>query len=412
MKLKLFLIAASAMALASCSSDSVIQENAEANEIQFSVVANNGSRAADYYCNNAKPGEFSVWAKINQGTAESPNWVQYFADETYRLDGGVWKLDGTKRYWPDNSIFVHFYAVWNDQDKFKWDNSGTLLEKPQVVGFEPAEAAADQEDFIYAYKKANRPASGNSVSMNFRHALSQIVFQAQNLNKNIYVKIEEVKVGNVAKTGTFTFPAIDDETTGNLNEPHDQTGTRKESGIGSWAWDSPTDLAVYTTGNFGEKGVKQNGTIVNLTNNTSESKVDAEGKIGYDKSLLLIPTTETTAWNTAKAISAADNYGTYFAVRCKIWNLQKGDGGEALGTDVVLWDNVKAGTSEAQYIYIPVKLAWEQGKKYIYTIKFTENGHGGYTEEGKDVLIPIEFTVTVDDFAVGSTKEIDVDQKS
>ena len=52
MKLKLFLIAASAMALASCSSDEVVKSNEDANVIKFSVVANNASRSDNYYCNN------------------------------------------------------------------------------------------------------------------------------------------------------------------------------------------------------------------------------------------------------------------------------------------------------------------------------------------------------------------------
>ncbi|MGM9844254.1 MAG: hypothetical protein ACI30S_08540, partial [Muribaculaceae bacterium] len=110
-----------------------------------------------------------------------------------------------------------------------------------------------------------------------------------------------------------------------------------------------------------------------------------------------------------KAPTAEGQNGAYFKVRCKIWNVAAGNGGVKDGNDVLLWDNVKAGTTTAQYIYVPVKIAWEVGKKYIYTIKFTSDGHGGYTEEGNDVLIPITFSVTVDDFAKGADQTGDVD---
>ena len=47
MKLKLFLLATSAVALASCSSDAVVEDNAAGNAIQFSAAAGKASRAAD-----------------------------------------------------------------------------------------------------------------------------------------------------------------------------------------------------------------------------------------------------------------------------------------------------------------------------------------------------------------------------
>ena len=49
-------MATAAMTLAtSCSSDAVVDDQQDANAIQFSVTAGNASRAASYYCNNEKP---------------------------------------------------------------------------------------------------------------------------------------------------------------------------------------------------------------------------------------------------------------------------------------------------------------------------------------------------------------------
>ena len=71
------MIAASAMALAtSCSSDSVIQENAEANAIKFAAVANNASRSADYYCHTLMPNKFDVWGTVDKKAISLRNHTQ------------------------------------------------------------------------------------------------------------------------------------------------------------------------------------------------------------------------------------------------------------------------------------------------------------------------------------------------
>ena len=50
---------------------------------------------------------------------------------------------------------------------------------------------------------------GAPVSLNFRHALSQIVFQAKNTNPNLYVEISGVKLVNVDDKGNYTLPEKD-----------------------------------------------------------------------------------------------------------------------------------------------------------------------------------------------------------
>ena len=112
MKLKLFLLATSAVALASCSSDAVVEDNAADNAIQFSAAAGKASRAADYYCNANLPADFHVWASVNG--------KQYFADETYaKGEGSTYSITGgVERYWPNEEI--SFFAAKN-YDAFNWN---------------------------------------------------------------------------------------------------------------------------------------------------------------------------------------------------------------------------------------------------------------------------------------------------
>ena len=399
MKLKLFLIAASAMALASCSSDEVVQSNENANAIQFSVVANNASRAADYWCNNSKPNQFNVWAAVDGKT--------YFANESYSKQGEVWAIDGNLRYWPDASTNVSFYAAKVFDENTPKNQFATVTWKPDggsTIAMKTDASASKQNDLLYAYTVQHRPDAGGKVPMNFRHALSQIVFYAQNLNENIYVTIDEVVVCNINSVGTFTFPTTVTDTPVTGHKQEGDLGTVAATSVGKWTSTTPysasTDVftpvalqQIKITGE-GESAVRTQAPKSNLTDNTTESS--------YGNSLLLIPQ-HVDAWDATsaskKAPAAEGQTGAYFKVKCTIQNVAAGDGTAAVTGDVYLW----GASGATKYIYLPVEINWETGKKYIYTFKFLPKGHGGYEEDGDEVLIPIEFDVTVDDFAKSST---------
>lgn len=389
MKLKLFLLATSAVALASCSSDAVVEDNAAANTIQFSAAAGKASRAADYYCNKNLPADFHVWASVKN---ENGTLKQYFADETYakgttEATKTIYSITGgIDRYWPNEEI--QFFAAKN-YDAFNWQAATN-----STMTITPAANAIDQKDLIYAYTVAKRgtgEAAKNftegKAKLNFRHALSQVVFYALNENSKIYVEIENISLNNAKATGTFTLPFGEANVTNdNLDNNHDQSAVRKESGLGKWATDGKAKFTADCKKD--NKLVPLTAEKQNLTDNATESK--------YGQSLLVLPTEETTAW----VPKTATTEGTYFTVKCKIRNIA---GTAVADDDVYLWGD----KDNAKELLIPVKFAWEQGKKYIYTIKFTKTGHAGYDEEGNDVLIPIQFDVTVDDF--GSAKNQDVE---
>ena len=411
MKLKLFLLATSAVALASCSSDAVVEDQQAANAIQFGVTTGNASRAASYYCNNDKPTQFNVWAATDGKT--------YFENESFSQKGGKgnWTIDGDfARFWP--STEVSFFAVKN-QTAYKGDvfadvawNGVTptiafTVEKPVQT------EASKQQDLLYAYTKATKNVQDNKcvANLNFRHALSQVVFKAQNKNKNIYVVISEVQVANLKTTGTFTFPTevTDDKSDKSLNDKHDQSGdiADNDPSFGKWS-NLGTTAPFTTTGAFGSIAVpcnKKEGEnleavgVVNLTNNEAATGTDAEKeKTNIKHSLIVLPQ-ELAHAAYDKVNNKWEEDKAYFKVTCLVKNVAKGDGLAATKDDVTLYKGD---------IYIPVDIKWEVGKKYIYTFVFSEKGHGGYDEHGNDVLIPIEFNVYVDDFADAKNNDINI----
>lgn len=416
MKFKHLLLTASVMALfSSCSNDELVSENtSHGDAIAFSVTTTNATRAADYWCNNELPTFFEVSATYDGAT--------YFEGDVFKNDSGTKYIqnDGVERFWPavsaEKPLNVYAYKVRDDAAAdgtafatFAW-NSGA----PKIT-MAPATAAADQHDLLYAYTKVTaKPAYGTTAPINFRHALSQIVFYAKCENTKIYVEIEEIALMNAATSGTFTLPTTE-TTDGNLQD-HTQGGTAKTTGLGNWdltyndaknhrsytasctkVVDSKTVLTALTPGA---------ATWTNLTD-----QIDTDGttykESNYGESLLVLPHGKNTSNTdklaayvpyTGEGASKAYNKlkdigGACIAIKCKIRNIA-GDNVE--DNDVYLWGSKTA----AADLVVPVDFTWEQGKKYIYRINFSKLGHGGYNpEDGHEVLVPIKLDVTVDDFA-------------
>lgn len=383
MKIKNFLLGAvPALLLASCSNDEVMDFRQD--EIGFNVNAGAISRASDIYCNNHLPSEFEVFATYQGAT--------YFNGDVIKNQNGSWVNSTGTRYWPDTQTDgVNFFAHHNAGETFSWNNG-----EPTVNGFTVKRDAAAQEDFVYAVKTdCRKDDNGGQVSLNFRHALSQVVFRAKNTNPNLHVDIEGVTVCNVNDKGDFAFPASSTDAQYGV---HNGEGASIDYEDGSWGtWSNLTGKQNFGV-TFANVAIPGNGQLHNLTaalnNNDPADKAT---------SMVLLPQTQS-AWSGTGKIT--DATGTYFLVKCRIRNVADAGTG-ATEEDVYLWGSA----DEAKDAAIPFDLAWQQGKKYIYTFVFG-NGNGGIDPDPDDpdnpVLIPISYTVTVDDFIPGSEHGVEM----
>ena len=394
------------MAMASCSQDETIGINHDGDEITFNVVTNNATRAADVYCNQNLPGGFYVSA-ISDGKT-------YIDKDHVTGSNGNWTNTSGTRYWPETP--VDFYAHVNAGTSYKWSvNEGKATAK--FENFAVNGTVAEQVDLLYAVK-TNQSKTDGKVNLNFRHALSQIVFQAKNTNANLYVEIAGVSVVNVGGTNTFTFPSKNTET--NIVD-HDEnadgvyedgefgSGISYDASWGTWEALTQEQRTVQYNVDFPKTAVPGNNTLVALT-----TKNDA-GKEYNSNAMLLLPQ-ETTAWNPeANPLpGAAGNTGSYLLVDCAIFNVA---GDDYADSDVCLWGEPEAEGSgwTTKELAIPVAFDWEQGKKYVYTLVFGE-GNGGYDpdpdpdpdpDKPDPVLVPITFEITVDDFELVDGGEIE-----
>lgn len=393
------------MAMASCSQDETIGINHDGDEITFNVVTNNATRAADVFCNQNLPGGFYVSA-ISDGKT-------YIDKDHVTGSNGNWTNTSGTRYWPETP--VDFYAHVNGEASYKWSVDGAGKATAKFENFTVNNTVGSQVDLLYAVKTNQSKADGK-VNLNFRHALSQIVFQAKNTNANLYVEIAGVSVANVGGTNTFTFPSANTVTNiAHNNYDKDGDGVYEDGEFGSsinydasWGkWEALTQGTEKYDVDFNKTPVPGNNTLVALTT------ANDAGKEYNSNAMLLLPQ-KTTAWNpeTNPLPGAAENKGSYLLVDCAIFNVA---GDNYTGSDVCLWGEQQGSTWNTKELAIPVAFDWQQGKKYVYTLVFGE-GNGGYDpdpdpdpdpEDPDPVLVPITFEITVDEFVPVDGGEIE-----
>lgn len=380
---KYYLLAAGLLLmLGSCSQDDIVDVNHDGDEIRFAAVTNGPTRAADIYEPGHMPTSFNV-------SAMSQNQV-YIAGDVINKTGNSWVNSTGTRYWPEAA--VDFYAHVNSVSAFMLNDGA-----PTFNNFSVATEVGSQLDLLYSVKKGQEKTE-SPVTLNFRHALSQIVFKAKNESENIYVQIKGIKVVNVKGQGTYTFPTV----TTDPNLPEESSNN--ETSRGSWTLEGgnvtyDVELDALTA----VEGSKTNPTPVNLT--------DVKGK-----ALMLLPQ-GTEAWvpETYPAPDAEGNTNSYLLVDCVIYNVsgEQGVDGTLPGKNVCLWGTDEGkGKWSTKELAIPVKFYWEEGKKYTYTLVFG-NGNGGYNPDpdpGTDpdpVLVPISFEITVDEFLDGGNYDVE-----
>mgnify|MGYP002577641594 CR=1 FL=1 len=212
---------------------------------------------------------------------------------------------------------------------------------------------------MYAVAKGQTKSSGK-VKLSFKHILSQIAFQAKTNDPKLVVEIKEIKLFNMKYTGYF---------------------------------DIPTENTAPTRSNWrpNDPGSGHSHTVITGAKITVNSTTDVADISSKNKPMLVIPQ-QLTAWNTntttAKTKEDADkDKEGYLGISCKI---------KVNGVDYKIGDEDKNPDGYG-YIWVPFGDTWEPGKRYVYTLIFG----GGYTDQGKPILTPINFTADTEDWKDG-----------
>lgn len=361
---KFILMTIGAISLVSCSNDEVV--DVKRNVIAFNVVSENASRAGTIYTNSVKPESFIVYAVHHKTNDDASITKSMYIDGAEVVKNGssyVFK-DGEDRYWPETGSLT-FYAIVEPHGTYVGDGqnvahydrkkcnvneiSYNLLHAESLSGIgneNVNDAIADQQDFIYAVKAGQTKSANSStpVNLNFRHAYSQIVFNAKIAeNQKLYVKVKSINLQNLDVYGTFTLPSV--TTDKNVTTSNGETLVNQ----GTWVALSHPDA---DTGGY-RVVIEDDNQVVSSTT----SKSITSGSLA----LLLLPQKKTVT----------------FIVDCEIYNVS----GSAYNpeTDVLIFSGG---------IELTPSVDWKQGFKYIYTLNFG----------GGESLESISFDMSIDDF--------------
>ncbi|MDY3089803.1 MAG: fimbrillin family protein [Porphyromonas sp.] len=351
MNKRMLLVAlAATVALGSCSKDKVV-EAPKPGVINFNLSTANALRATPINSTNLTTGapNFRVWGYLADGGTQYVGTANDGIHIAYQRTKWDYQNAADIAYWPSGAI--NFYAI-NPYDNANVSNY-QFTSAAQKLDYSTPTANGDQIDLMYAVAKdITKDTNNYTANLKFRHALSQIVFKGQSVSNTLEVEIESITIHNVKSKGTYTLPTA--ATTGN----------------GKGSWELKEDLGNFSAGLVSGANVPKTMAAVELSDKTTGA-------------LLLLPQV-TTKWTTTStgnvAIATADSEKkSYLKLSLKI----KQNGVYIHGT---------ADTFAASYV--PFGETWEEGKKYIYTLKFG----GGYDEQGRPILQPIQYSAEVFDW--------------
>lgn len=366
MKKIMFFWAAATVALASCSSEDVIELN-NGNAIDFRVATSRGAETT-----GANIGQFIVTAIDGSNN--------YFSQELFTKEANSNRYVSSSEYfWPGTrelAFYAYSYYTGTNADKLNAIDEtklGTVTinaTDQKVEGFVPAAAVKDQIDFVSAYTKASSMDEVKGVELNFNHNLIQTEVKAFTNNTNYKFEIAGIKFGNIVSKGDFVFKTAADETKG--------------------AWTLAADKADYT--------VEYASAIALDPEVTAAVDLSDLATVGH---MMVLPQ-QLKGCDMAKDKANITN-NSYLAVKLRITRTDE---------NAALVYPAPASGETYGWAYIPVSTEWVMGNRYVYTLDFSRGA--GYDENGDPILgDPISFTAEVKDWVVENqpNNDMHVDNK-
>ena len=330
MKKTLILLAGIALIAVSCTKTEVVadRDSASLKGIGFSAYTFKPTKTAQVDVTNDNLGTFKASA--------FGNGAMYFdaVDFTKDTKDKVWESTPVY-FWP---AYPLTFCAYNQPAK--GDFSATITKDSQTFTFSPSATLAEQEDIVAAYAanktESNATSTESSLPLTFNHCLTQVVVKALCTNANYTVKVDEVKIANLAGEGTYKFST----------EVMEANASMKNN---AYSTDYSSSFKAKT-----------------LDSDPKEVMTDAGTGRWY-----LVPQT-VTPWAQATDMENTAN-GTYLALKI---NITHKDG-------LQIYPASPAGETAWMAVPVTSQLAFVQGKKYNVTVKFfgkDGNGGAGYVD--------------------------------
>ena len=275
--------------------------------------------------------------------AENEN---YFTDVEFSKKGSYFTSE-TPYYWPVDGSQLSFFAYAPTATELGSGSVEITNASKKLTNYVPATDVSAQQDFITATATGSKSNEATGVALTFKHQLSQIEIKAKNTDDTHVYKVQGVRIAQPVSKATFDF--------------------------GTSTWELGSDKAIYeVTYNGSEKTLGSSAVSIMKTDGDNAMLIPQQ---------LVAWKSDTDKSNTAK--------GAYLSV---LINITEKDGGDPVYP-----------TEVGQYGWAAVAIDtnWEAGKRYVYTLDFSNGAGKGDPEDpdggGEDILgSPIKFSVEVD----------------
>ena len=412
MRKSFYLAALAAIAMTSCSQDEVINDAPALDNnsaITFRTILDKSPITRDNTTTGANISKFKV-------VCYDWNNEHYFGPVDVTKKDGAWttdrvhnwkKKDKALRFFAAHGTSNQYFREPNGTDNGTADNKYPFLKDAEIhdgphymdadgkyTQFDGTGATATKDhpmhDICAAFYEGTE--ADGEVELNFKHLLSKVEIQAKNdkHNNGRTVEVLGARIKGLYKYGTWVYNVADVP-----------SATAHSNFTGTWYHE--------------KEGTTPSGDAwIRWHQNATSTTLDATYKsvLPTAESFMIFPTVETAqgTGTTAYDKTTAPN-GTYLSVICRVTVTDTDQ-----NTKYIVGSADKYGLA-----MIPVSFKLEQGKKYIFRLDFSngsgqvdptapvdpdielpDGGEGGEDHEGG----PIQFTVTVEDWADGGNNDM------
>lgn len=342
MKKLLFFAATTLVALASCSSEDIVEQNAPkatADNV-LSIYPTVAGQTRGTAWDNSNFTEFKLTTSGNfqedDTDVNHASGAPFDGETVKKQDDGSWLVmkggtTATEYYWPSKSASSDFVA-WAPID------AGNYIAN--------AENLTELEDIVVAYNKGDASTFATGVPLKFRHITSQIIVKADNQASNkIQIKVKGIRLNNIKNTGKWALPSAA------------VMGTKTTvDALNYDPWSALDGAADYT---------------VTLADGSEKTLTASATDFTGSKPLFLIPQQLADATESIKDNTNTD--GQYLSVLVQIQTIATTVG----ATPEAVYPKVGDGETQGYaWAAVDINTLWEPGKKYIYTLHFKEDGYG------------------------------------
>lgn len=319
----IYIYAAAALTLASCSSDEVIRQAERADTISFRGVVGLNTRAVNMTQDKLE----------NEGmyvTTFTTDGERLYGETQYTLTGGAW-VSNPPQKWGGNSQ-LSFFLTSPKLSEWATDFELTADNKAQELLITISEDISTQKDYVVAYlPNANKDEFNKPTEAHLKHVLSSVVIKAKNTNDAFRYEVKGIRLNGVNRKAFVNF----------LSESASYS-----------AIDTRTYELTYST------AVTLNG--------------ESQSLMGSAQNAILAPQPEegtlAQRWDGSAPALSTQSYISVLVNITSKYGAQVYPAGGGFG-----------------WVAIGLPYEWESGKKYVYTLDFSDGAGRVDPNPGNDV---------------------------